>query len=230
MKVLSINQLAAQDSRAIKTVWETLREDSCPYHYNFHLHTNCSDGQLTPIRLVDQAIAIGLKGFAITDHHCVEGYQIAHNYLLELQQKNPRELLPQLWTGIEITAKLYTIDVHILGYAFNPKHPSLENYLTGETPIHRYAQADQVIKAIQLAGGYAVLAHPCRYSISEEELIPQAAKLGIDAVEAYYAYGNPQPWFPSPKQSNKVKKLAVEYDLLMTCGTDTHGTNLLQRI
>ena len=48
------------------------------------MHTTASDGRLTPLSLVQQAIAIGLKGLAITDHHSVDGYQKAEQYLAQL--------------------------------------------------------------------------------------------------------------------------------------------------
>jgi hypothetical protein len=74
------------------------------------------------------------------------------------------------------------------------------------------------------------LAHPARYRISHDQLIPEAARLGIDGVETYYAYNNPQPWKPSPKQTQEIEQLSKTYSLLNTCGTDTHGLSLLQRL
>ena len=62
-------------------------------------------------------------------------------------------------------------------------------YLQGSRPKGERALAGQVIASIQQAGGLAVLAHPERYRRSATELIPAAAKLNIDGVETYYAYG-----------------------------------------
>ncbi|MEO0853304.1 MAG: PHP domain-containing protein, partial [Cyanobacteria bacterium J06648_11] len=53
----------------LKAVWAQLDRYSCPWHYNFHMHTIHSDGRLTPDALVRQVSDIGLQGFAITDHH-----------------------------------------------------------------------------------------------------------------------------------------------------------------
>lgn len=223
-------QIAAQDKQALRQVWENMQPDSCPYSYNFHMHTIYSDGQLKPEDLIKQAIAIGLKGLAITDHHTVGGYQIAQNYLEYLQKQSSLSTpFPQLWTGLEVTANLVGTEVHILGYAFEPKHPALEPYIQGKAPQQSDAQAGTVIDAIQQAGGLAVLAHPARYRRPAEELIRAAADLGIDGVETYYAYNNPNPWKPSPSQTQLVKKLSDAYNLLNTCGTDSHGTNLLLR-
>lgn len=218
----------AQDTGYLKSVWETIDAASCPRSYNFHLHTIASDGKLTPVELIQQAIAIGLKGLAITDHHSIEGFQEAASHLadLGLEQKNS----PHLWTGTEITSQLLSVEVHILGYGFDPEHPAIASYLQGNRPQGKAAQAEQVIKSIHQAGGLAVLAHPERYRYPASQLIPAAAELNIDGVETYYAYNNPQVWQPSPGKTEIVQALATKHHLYSTCGTDTHGLNILQRL
>ncbi len=220
----------AQDTTYLKSVWETIDYASCPRLYNFHLHTQASDGRLTPFNLVEQAIAIGLRGFAITDHHSVDSYQQAEQYLAAVSSDNEAINLPYLWTGVEITSSLLEVEVHILGYGFNPKHPSMELYLQGNRPQGENAEAKQVIDNIHQAGGLVVLAHPERYRRPAEQLIPAGAELGIDGVESFYAYNNPQVWQPSPGKTQIVLALAEKYDLYSTCGTDTHGLNILQRL
>ena len=84
---------------------------------------------------------------------------------------------------MEITSSLLGVDVHILGYAFNPQHQAFKHYLQGGAPMGEDRQAKSVIQAIQAAGGIAVLAHPVRYRRSPEELIPAAAAMDIDGVE-----------------------------------------------
>lgn len=225
---------AARDVTALRRVFETIHADSCPLSYNFHMHTVCSDGQLQPEELMRQAIAIGLRGLAITDHHSTEGYRRAHCWLETYREDTAWRGEPvsslHLWTGIEITSTLLDTEVHILGYAFNPDSPTLQSYIHRESPKGAAARAEQVIHSIHLAGGLAVLAHPARYRRSPEELIPAAAQAGIDGVETYYAYNNPTPWCPSPRQTEQVQRLSSTYGLLNTCGTDTHGPNLLQRL
>lgn len=216
---------ATQDTRLLKSVWETIDSSSCPYSYNFHLHTVASDGRLEPKEIVDQALAIGLKGLAITDHHSVVGSQQAMSYLATLNCNHDN--LPHLWTGIEITAQLQEVKVHILGYGFAPNHWAISPYTQGEAPQGQAAQAAQVINSIHQAGGLAVLAHPERYRRSARQLIPAAARLNIDGVETYYAYNNSPIWQPSPKQTQIVQVLATEHHLYSTCGTDTHGQDIL---
>jgi hypothetical protein len=223
-----------QDKVALRRVLEGVTAESCPMFYNFHMHTIHSDGQLHPEQLMEQAIAIGLKGLAITDHHSVKGSEIAQHWLQDWRRErgaqNHLAPLPTLWTGAEINADLLGTEVHILAYAFDPTAPDMQIYLQGETVAGAAYQARQVITAIQQAGGLAVLAHPARYRLSATALIPAVAALGIDGVETFYAYGNPTPWQPSEKQTAEVKQLAATFNLLNTCGTDTHGLNLLQRV
>jgi len=194
------------------------------------MHTTASDGKLTSSSLVQQAIAIGLQGLAITDHHSVDSYRKAEQYLSDLSLEDPTQPIPHLWTGVEITSKLSEIEVHILGYGFNPEHPSIKPYLQGEKPQGENAAAKLVIDSIHQAGGLVVLAHPERYRRSASQLIPAVAEFGIDGVETYYAYNNPKIWQPSPRQTQQVQELAKKYSLYNTCGTDTHGLSLLQRI
>ncbi|GAB4546013.1 MAG: PHP domain-containing protein [Pleurocapsa sp.] len=230
MVAISSHKIKAQDTLSLKKVWETIDVNSCPRFYNFHMHTVFSDGKLTPSQLIQQAMDIGIKGLAITDHHSVGGYEKAQQHLNDLRQRDQLDRNFHLWTGVEITSKLQDVEVHILGYGFAPEHPALKKYLRGNSPQGKDAEAKQVINSLHQAGGLVVLAHPARYRRPAAKLIPLAANLGVDGVETYYAYNNPQPWKPSPVQTKQVKQLASQYDLYQTCGTDTHGLDLLRRM
>ncbi|HEY9615611.1 MAG TPA: PHP domain-containing protein [Microcoleaceae cyanobacterium] len=225
-----VSKPAAQDASALWRVFATIDAESCPTSFNFHMHTVCSDGRLHPETLMEQAIGIGLQGLAITDHHTVEGYQFAQEWLTNWQNQHPDRPTPRLWTGVEINACLLNSEVHILGYAFNPHHWAISPYLQKEAAIENDHQAVRVIASIHAAGGLAVLAHPVRYRQAPEDLIAEAVRFGIDGVETYYAYNNPHPWRPSPEQTQRVLRLSRIYKLLNTCGTDTHGGSLLQRL
>jgi len=216
----------------LQKVFQTIDAESCPLTFNFHMHTVYSDGRLQPEEAIEQAISIGLRGLAITDHHTVGGYRAAQRYLAQWQLRHPEleDCVPQLWSGVEINAGLLDTEVHILAYAFDPQHPHLQPYLQRRAVTGDEYRAASVITAIHQAGGIAVLAHPARYKRSPLDLIPAASQLGIDGVETYYAYNNPNPWRPSPKEMKQVHHLSQDYHLLNTCGTDTHGRSLLQRL
>ncbi len=211
-------------------VFQSINAQTCPKSFNFHMHTVFSDGRLQPSALMEQAIAFGLKGLAITDHHTISGFQAAQSWLEDWRWNNPGINTPHLWTGAEINANLLNVEVHILSYAFDAEHPSMKPFIQRRITTGADYQAGNVIAAIHEAGGLAVLAHPARYRKSHFDLIPAAAKLGIDGVETFYAYNNPNPWRPSIIEAEQVLKLASEYGLYSTCGTDTHGLSLLQRL
>jgi predicted metal-dependent phosphoesterase TrpH len=216
---------------SLRSVFQSITPESCPSIYNFHLHTVYSDGQMRPEALVQQAVSYGLKGLAITDHHTVAGYQAARRWLDRWSLQSTQEHSgPYLWSGVEITAQLLGIEVHILGYGFDPDHLAIKPYLYGQSPVGEASKAVQVIQSMQNAGGFAVLAHPARYKLRPEDLIPAAVRLGIDGVEAYYCYGNIDPWQSSPDQMQRILTLSQAYGLLTTCGTDSHGLSILKRI
>jgi len=71
------------------------------------------------------------------------------------------------------------------------------------------------IKLIRDSAGIPVLAHP--YSMNQDELIPQFVSYGLMGLEVYY---------PEHSQSmvNFYLGLAEKYNLLVTGGSDCHGT------
>lgn len=215
----------------LRSVFESITAESCPYRYNFHLHSVFSDGCLTADAIISQALQYGLEGLTITDHHSVDGYFAARRWL----ERRRREGWDggdgfSIWTGVEITAELLGTTVHILGYDFEPDVPAIAPYLTGQEVEGELRSAAAVIRAIHRSGGLAVLAHPMRYRLGAELLVDAAAALGIDGLEAFYAYKNPEPWAASPAQTERSLRLAAQFNLLTTCGTDSHGPNILRRL
>lgn len=76
---------------------------------NLHLHTNVSDGALTPSALVSRCEEIGLDLMSITDHDTIDAYRLLEHI------GTPVRILP----GIEISSELEGCDVHILAYGFD---------------------------------------------------------------------------------------------------------------
>lgn len=239
----SLNQRwVTDDTRILGQVFTAVDAASCPYTYNFHMHTVCSDGKLTPAALMQQVVEIGLRAFAITDHHSTTGFYQAKAWLEDWHWRHPTSIrrgqsqdglagqTPRLFTGVEITAILAATEVHLLGYGFSPRHEAIQPYLQGHAARGDLRSAAAVIAAIQAAGGLAVLAHPARYRLAAETLITAGVDLGLDGVEAYYAYANPDTWVACPRHTPIVQDLAQQHGLLTTCGTDTHGVNLLRRL
>ncbi|NJK40770.1 MAG: PHP domain-containing protein, partial [Acaryochloridaceae cyanobacterium SU_2_1] len=195
---------------SLSETFQAITSESCPQRFNFHLHTRYSDGQLQPESLIQQAIDRELYSLAITDHHSLAGYWLAQTYLNK-QPVPAMHPLPRLWTGIEITALLLKVQVHILGYGFDPDHPLLSPYTQGDAPQGDLSEGQRVIATLKAAGAITVLAHPARYRLPATEVVAAAVECGIDGIETYYCYDNSNPWRPSPAQSAQLSHLAATY-------------------
>lgn len=134
----------------LKQVFQRIDAQSCPQLFNFHMHTVHSDGKLEPGDLMSQAIAIGLKGLAITDHHSISGYQAALAWLEDWKWSNSDAHVPYLWSGAEINANLLDNEVHILAYAFESEHPSMKPYLQKIPSVGKAYQAVNVLSLIHI--------------------------------------------------------------------------------
>ena len=80
---------------------------------------------------------------------------------------------------------------------------------------------DRSVEAIVASGGVPVLAHPFQYKKSDaelRELIERCMDHGLRGIECRYSGY-------SPEQSAYLERLAEEYDLLKTGGSDYHGSH-----
>ncbi len=88
---------------------------------DLHLHSTYSDGSHSPRQLVELAAAAGLRAISITDHDAVEG--------LEEAQIRGKELDVEVIPGVELSSTERSLDIHLLGYMIDPRHPGLNEYL-----------------------------------------------------------------------------------------------------
>ena len=87
---------------------------------DLHCHSSCSDGQLSPLELLNLAHSKELKGLSITDHDTVEAYTP------ELFDE-AKSLGIVLCTGVEFSCQLNDVNVHVLGYNFDLSSERLKN-------------------------------------------------------------------------------------------------------
>ena len=88
---------------------------------DLHVHSNASDGSLTPAEVADEAIAMGLKAIALTDHDTVDG--VAE--ILEYTKNKDLEVVP----GIELSCYYKNREIHILGFYGDYENPELQKEL-----------------------------------------------------------------------------------------------------
>jgi predicted metal-dependent phosphoesterase TrpH len=211
----------------LRPVLEQVDANSCPGRLNFHCHTIHSDGSLRPEQLGAQALSLGLEHLAVTDHHSTTAFAPLHHWFA--QRADQGASVPKLWPGVEISCLLESCLVHVLALGFTPGDSALEPYRQGQAPVGEELQAATVVRRIHDAGGLALLAHPGRYRLSFQRLIPAAAALGFDGAEAYYDYAMQSQWQPTPHVCDAIARLLDKHALLRSCGTDTHGLELSGR-
>lgn len=249
---------------------------------DLHVHSNCSDGTLTPTELVSLAKKMNLSAFALTDHDTVAGLKEA----MRSGAASGIEVLP----GIEFSTEYLGKDIHIVGIEFDYESPlflsEIENFQASRhlrnrkmieklreeggvdisfeqmeaafgtsvwTRAHfarylkehgyvkemadafsRYIGDDcpyfvprekvtpaQAVRLIRQTGGIPILAHPLQYHLPDEklrELVLLLKKKGLIGIEALYSSH-------SPMDESAVRRLARTSGLLISGGSDFHGSN-----
>ncbi|MCK4589167.1 MAG: PHP domain-containing protein [Nanoarchaeota archaeon] len=132
---------------------------------DLHTHTNASDGELPPEKLIDLAIQSGLKVIAITDHDTINSCQKA----IEYSKNKDIEVIP----GIEISCyeeEKGWIEIHIVGLFIDYHNPKLVKFCQS-IKQERIKQKKEIIKKLQKLG----------FDITFEEAIKLAS----------YSFGRP---------------------------------------
>ena len=89
---------------------------------DLHIHTNFSDGVLTPKEVVELSVKNGLSCISITDHDTLDAIEPT------LRQARLRDL--EVITGIEMSSELDNRELHILGYFINQRSKDLLDKLS----------------------------------------------------------------------------------------------------
>lgn len=82
---------------------------------DLHVHSNKSDGSLTPTQLAELAVSKGLAAFALTDHDSTAGLQ-------EAREAGAR-LGIEVISGIEFSTEYQGRDIHIVGLFIEENTP-----------------------------------------------------------------------------------------------------------
>lgn len=88
---------------------------------DLHTHTTASDGRCSPEALVSRAAAAGVTTLSVTDHDTVAACADVERACVAAGL--------QFVSGIEVTAVLDGVDVHVLGYFIEPDSASLLAFL-----------------------------------------------------------------------------------------------------
>lgn len=106
---------------------------------DLHMHSRWSDGEWAPRKLVKASRNAGLGALALTDHDDVRGFP----ELVAAGMEHGVEVL----SGVEISSWQDGIDVHILGYGFDPDDPALNELLSASRATRR-ERAERIVQRL----------------------------------------------------------------------------------
>src|SRR5512133_3632025 len=98
-------------------------------YVDFHLHTTCSDGIVTPAELVQLAAANGVGVMAVTDHDNIDCLEEA---AAAAEQHNLKII-----SGVEVSTKWHDRTIHILVYGFDRNHKAFVGLLKRAAEIRK---------------------------------------------------------------------------------------------
>ena len=90
---------------------------------DLHIHTNISDGALSPKEIIDEAIKNNIHTIAIADHDTIDAYT---DELYKYAKDNNINLI----NAVEISTKINKAGLHVLGYNFDLKNKKLKDKLS----------------------------------------------------------------------------------------------------
>ena len=90
---------------------------------DLHIHTNCSDGSLTPFEVIDKALENRVTTISIADHDAVDAYS---KELIEYAKEKGINLIK----GVEISTKISKCGIHVLGYNIDINNTEFLNKLS----------------------------------------------------------------------------------------------------
>lgn len=117
-------------------------------YIDLHVHSNASDGTLTPTELVSLAVKKQLAAFALTDHDTVRGITEAVAAAREFQEHG---IQIQVIPGTELSAAYSGRDIHILGLMIDYQN---QEFITAlDATLEERSQRNQkMVKNLQNAG------------------------------------------------------------------------------
>lgn len=88
-------------------------------YIDLHVHSNASDGTLTPTELVEKGVSQGLTALALTDHDTIQGVEEAITAANKASKAGtPIRVIP----GVELSVAYHNSDIHILGLLVDYKN------------------------------------------------------------------------------------------------------------
>ncbi|MBQ7031509.1 MAG: PHP domain-containing protein [Bacilli bacterium] len=90
---------------------------------DLHIHSNLSDGTLSPKEIIDEAVKNNVKVLAIADHDTIDAYT---KELFEYAKEKNVILI----NAVEISTKINKAGIHVLGYNFDLNNDNFKQKLS----------------------------------------------------------------------------------------------------
>lgn len=140
-----------------------------------------------------------------------EGFDITYDKLIER------------FPGAAITRAHYARYLYDMGYIKSLKE-AFDRYIGDHCKYflpREKVSPEKAIEIIHGAGGLAILAHPILYGFGSsalDNMVKELTEAGLDGIEAVYSTY-------CPADERQIRALAAKYSLLLSGGSDFHGTN-----
>lgn len=92
-------------------------------YIDLHIHSNFSDGALSPKGIINEAYKNNVNTIAIADHDTIDAY---NDELYEYAKEKNIKII----NAVEISTKIDKCGIHVLGYNFDIKNPLLKEKLS----------------------------------------------------------------------------------------------------
>ena len=162
---------------------------------DLHIHTNYSDGVFSPEKVIDAAINVGLEVISLTDHDNVLSYNVAQNYIKQLEEEDKKTI--KIIQGVEINTMHNNYEIHILGYFMNTDNSDFQSLIKTQQQA-RIVQTHEIVDLLNKKEGIKIRFEDIKSQVAEGGSIgrPHIAKAitnvgGTNTVmEAYAKYIN----------------------------------------
>ncbi len=115
---------------------------------DLHVHSNASDGTLSPKGVVELAIKSNLSAIALTDHDTAYGVEEA---LEAAREASLNGQFIRIIPGTELSVSYKNKDVHILGLFIDPNNQTLKNELL-KAIMKRDERNEKMVQNLNQAG------------------------------------------------------------------------------
>jgi len=116
--------------------------------FDLHTHSTASDGELSPTELYQRARSNGVGYLALTDHDTLDGVREIEQYIMQNGSMASTQLIP----GVEVTAQVDALCVHVLGLWVACENDTLNHFLRQQQAV-RDIRGEDIARALEKKTG-----------------------------------------------------------------------------